>query len=172
MPLMLVLLSIALISPAVIPASHQQWNRYIPEKQRKGIFKKAIKSTGMGAALSGRAAACTWLTEQVARALISDAVDRERLTPDEAEVKYRLVRSDDSYSVLIGSMGIRATTFGAYTTKTEIHPSEAFLQRSDDRENFSKGEVREGKMPFYLRGWEQGTFTLVKFSRLNSNVIA
>jgi hypothetical protein len=163
-----ILLCLTLLNLYALAAPGQQWNRYIPEKQRKDIIKKAIKVTGMSSAFSGRTAASTWVTDQVARAIISDAVDKERLTSEEAEVRYRALRPDGQYLILIGSFGMAPSPFGARNVKTVIHPSEAFLQRADDRQNFSKGEVTESASPFYLRSFPEGaTFVTITFPRAN-----
>jgi hypothetical protein len=145
----------------------QQWSRYIPEKQRNDIYKKSAKVTGMGAALSHRMGIAIWVTEPVARAIVSEAVDRERLTPEEAEAKYRLLRPDDTYTFLIDARGFITTPFGAYKTDAPVRASEAFLQRADDRNSFSKGEVKQSDIAIHIRGIENESLYIVRYPKLN-----
>ena len=140
-------------------AQAQQWSKYIPEKQRKDIFKKSSRATGAGAVFSGQIGAATWLTDSMARALVSDSIDRERLTPEEAEDRYLKLRPENSYTFLITGLRLAMSPRGtsARTLNDPLVAAETFLQRGDDRGKFSKAEVADHQFDVNMGGFLRGS---------------
>jgi hypothetical protein len=68
-----------------------KWDKYVPEKERKAIMKPLVKSAGLGGIklIGGMSVIATWQTEPDARAIVSNYIDKDRLTADEAEAKYK-----------------------------------------------------------------------------------
>ncbi|MEW6212310.1 MAG: hypothetical protein AB1631_28540 [Acidobacteriota bacterium] len=137
-----------------ITSNAQQWDKYMPEKGRKSIVNKARRVSGVGAAMAGHIALAIWITDPVARAFVSDAIDKERLTPDEAETRYRQLRPEGSIAFLIDARRQTANKpFGntkASTLDDPLVAAETFLQRADDRNTFSKAEVADHKFEINL----------------------
>src|SRR5262245_52909474 len=80
----------------------QDRNRYISEKGRKNTIKKAGRGTGLAFLMGVQAGADVfWITDQVALALVSQMIDKERLTNEEADERYRMLRDESRYSFLI-----------------------------------------------------------------------
>jgi hypothetical protein len=137
----------------------QEWSRYVPEKQRKEIFKKSIKSTGVGLAMTGQAAGVIWVTEPMARVLVSQAIDRERLTNEEAEARFRQLRPEDSYLFLINALRVGVSPLGGLAASNLGNPlsaNETFLQRGDDRKKFSRAEIADHQFDIHLGGLVRG----------------
>src|SRR5262245_3046468 len=118
----------------------QDWNRYIPEKGRKNLIKKAGRGTGISFLMYVQAGAdIFWITDQVALALVSQMIDKERLTKEEADARYKMLRDESRFSFLIYT--------GSLKSPNNLRPifdplgrNDIFLQRADDQKTFSKGE--------------------------------
>lgn len=95
-------------------ASAQDWSRYVPKKQRSVIIKRSVKGTGMGLAMTGQGAIAYWVTDQLARAMVSEAIDRERLSNEEAEAKYKQLRPEGRYSFGIDVRRIGGSRLGGH----------------------------------------------------------
>lgn len=161
--LILCLVCIIGLAPSALA---QQWSKYIPEKQRKSIFKKSIKTGGLGLAMTGQTVAAIWMTDQTARALVSEAIDRERLTPDAADLKFKALRPDNGYCFLFNSLRFAIGVLGAATAKTVANPlksNETFLQRSEDQKKFSRGQVDDREFDIALGGVFSGPGTIVTY---------
>jgi hypothetical protein len=159
-------LSWLLVLAFAFPVSAQQWQRYVPPNRRGDLLKKNIRTSGMGAVISGKASLVIWITEPVACALVSNIVDHERLTADEAEAKYRTLYNPDAYTLFIGSLGIVGTPFGAYTKREDVHLPESFLQRADDKSAFAKGEAKPFEGSFYIRGMNAYNQIILEFPKV------
>lgn len=122
----------------------QQWPKYIAPKQQKEILKKAMRGTGIGGILIKSASAgIYWVTEPVARALVSQMIDKERLTDSEADERFATLRRDDVYTIAVYSTSL---SFGGKTVNEAVDPigkNDFFLQRADDRKVFSKATVEK-----------------------------
>lgn len=144
---------ILLISVITTPSQENQWDKYVPEKQRTGLLKKAVKVTGLGAAMTGQDAWAFWITDSVARVLVSRTIDKERLTIEEAEERYKALRPKSSFLILLNIRRMRvvrgttATSIGEPLAEREI-----FLQRAADTKQFSKGAILEHNFDINLAG--------------------
>lgn len=127
-----------------------QWARYMVKKERKGILKKSLRSEGFGAVFAGGFQASggimpvsMWVTDPVARSLVSTQVDEERLTPDEAEARYLELRTPDAYTLLLFTKEIAEAPMARRPKLKEsanpVEENKVFLQRKDDVKLFSKG---------------------------------
>ena len=136
----------------------QKWDKYIPEKQRKDTFKKCFKATGMGAAMTGQIGITMWVTESMARVLVSQSIDKERLTNEEAEAKYNQLRNKSGYTFLIDARRVATSPFGtrASSLNNPLAPNETFLQRKENKERFAKGEVGDHQFEINLGGLFRG----------------
>lgn len=132
----------------------QQWDKYIPKNKRNNIFKKSARGTGMGAAMTGQIGVSYWITEDMARVLVSETIDKERLTVEEAEARYKVLRPLDSYCFMILAIRGALSPFGTRgsTLTNPIAPKEIFLQRDDDKEKFSKGSIVEHEFDLSFGG--------------------
>lgn len=136
------------------------WNRYVPKKERKDTVRRAVSAAGMGAMMSGRITAAVWLTEKVARVLVSEDIDAERLDATEAEKRYQRLRVPDKYAILIYADAIkgRGGLYGGYSSATAeeldgaLDTSRGFLQRRKNEKAFSRGEWMRERFPFRLGG--------------------
>lgn len=145
-PLILTVLVFAL-SVAARPATQNEWPKYVPPKQQKEILKKAARTTGVGGILvKSSIAGIYWVTEAVARALVSQMVDKERLTNDEADARYRALRKDGVYTIAVYSSSLGFGGLKPKTVNETIDPigkNDFFLQRAEDRKIFSKAVVEK-----------------------------
>jgi hypothetical protein len=126
----------------------QQWDKYIPEKQRKGAMRRAIKFPGVGASLgSGTISYTIWITEEVARSVVSRMIDRERITPEEAEERYKAMRLEGMHVFGIATKSVGSPSpIGSRRASKIVDPltaSELFIQCNDDRKVFSKGTIAD-----------------------------
>jgi hypothetical protein len=132
----------------------QEWSKYVPEKLRKDIFKKSAKTGGTGLALSGQAVIAIWVTEPMARVLVSEAIDRERLTPDAADLRYKALRPEKGYCFLMNTyrFGLGALGASVKDIGNPLANNETFLQRTDDRKRFSRSEIDDHQFDINLGG--------------------
>jgi hypothetical protein len=148
------LITIIAFMSLAVAAQAQEWSRYIPKNQRKDIFKKVVKAGGLGLAMTHQYVGVFWVTESFARVIISEAIDRERLTNEEAEARYKQLRPEGGFCFLIEARRTRESPFGtkASSLGDPLATKELFLQRADDRKKFSKGEVSDHKFDIELGG--------------------
>ncbi len=74
------------------------WKRYIPAPERKAIFDKASRGTGLVAKFRGGVSAkVLWVTDEVVRALVSEMVDKGQLGIKEADWEYFDMRPEKHY---------------------------------------------------------------------------
>ena len=133
----------------------QQWDKYVPKNKRKEAVKDCAKATGMGMVFSGQAALTLWISEPAARVLVSQAIDKERITNQEADEKYLELRPQGVYLFLLDARRITSPAFGRTSAKSLADPlarKELFLQRAGDTKHFSKGEVRDHDFDVNLGG--------------------
>lgn len=147
-------ISIALLLLTPFVGQAQQWDRYIPEKQRKSIVNKARQVSGAGAAIAtGSFMLVYWITDPVARALVSDAIDGERITNEEADALYRKLRPEKAYRFLV-EVRTNSTpphrSSSASSLGDPLAQRQAFLQRADNRNVFAKGEVADHKIDYHF----------------------
>ncbi|MEK6325479.1 MAG: hypothetical protein AABN33_27885 [Acidobacteriota bacterium] len=151
------LLILALLT-ASTAAQQPTWSKYIPKNQRNGIIKKTVRVTGLGASMTGHGTSIAiWATEPTARALVSEIVERERLTPEEADRHLADLRVQNYYCFLINVLERPPSLFTGRRGSGKPSPignplkhREVFLQRAEDRDQFSKGTVSDHEFDFYL----------------------
>jgi hypothetical protein len=139
----------------------QDWSKYVPKNKRKDIVKECTKRTGLGLYLTGQGALAILITEAAARALVSQAIDSERISNKEADAKYEELRPKDVYLFLIDAGHVSGNKFASTSGKKLFDPlarKELFLQRTDDNKQFSKGEVRENYFDINLGGIYSGSY--------------
>lgn len=142
------------------PGESAVWSRYVPKKERKDTVKRAVSGAGMGAMMSGRITAAIWMTDRVARVLVSEDIDAERLDATEAEKRYQRLRVPDKYAILIYADAIKGGggPYGGYSSATAeelegtLDTSRGFLQRRKNEKAFSRGEWMSERFPFRLGG--------------------
>ncbi len=164
--------SLVVVWIAFTSVSAQEWGRYVPEKGRKATVKQAVRLSGMGAAVSsGQQAYVLWVSDPVARAMVSNMVDRERLSEEEAETRYKSLRPDDGYIILIFTKFIgtpkpmrspRASEAADPLTRGEL-----FIQRAADRKSFSKGELLERSFDVDLGLFSAENSYIISFPKKN-----
>jgi hypothetical protein len=130
--LVLVLLTTATPAARATPG----WSLYVLEKGRKGILKKARRREVTADGLIGGTIIDTiWITRDVARALVSQKIDDERISTEEADRYFALLRPGNCYHV-----HVRYSTLAG---GPELNGSGIFLQRADNRDVFSRGKLAD-----------------------------
>lgn len=152
------------------------WARYVPKNKRKDTVKRAVSAAGMGAMMSGRITAAIWMTDEVARTLVSEDIDAERLDPTAAETRYQRLRVPDKYAILVYADAIKGGgAFGGYSSATPeeldgaLDRSRGFLQRKQDEKIFSRGEWMPERFPFRLNGRRLEKSFIVLFPKTNES---
>lgn len=132
----------------------QQWSKYIPEKQRKDILKKSARGTKVGGAFGSLFVNVVWINDSTARAMVSTLIDRERLTPDEADARYLKFRPSNSFLflVFVFRSGISPLGESGRAIVNPLLASETFLQRADDHQKFAKAEVADHDSDLFYSG--------------------
>jgi hypothetical protein len=143
----------------------QQWGKYIPEKQRKDIIKKSFKGTGVGGIFAGKAASVFWITDPMACAVVSNFIDRERLSSDEATTRYEALRANNIYTFLIDALQFRHLLSGVYGRKGDIPEAEMFLQRADNRKLFAKGELAQANIRLGIFNVNDANLLIARFPK-------
>jgi hypothetical protein len=140
---------------STVSAQENQWDKYIPEKQRKDIMKKVNKATGVGAALSGQNAIVLWVTEPVSRVFTSATIDKKRISNKEADELYQSFRSESFYTFVIVTIIMPVGAFGSRRASSIGNPlakDEIFLQQKENNKIFSKGEAPAHDFDFIIGG--------------------
>lgn len=149
------------------------WSKYVPKKQRGDTVKKSIRANGVGGVLSGNSTAAIWVTEPMARCIVSDAIDHERLTPEEADKEYADLRPEESHCFLVNTVKVTGGLLPAPrrigpprqpgTVTDPLSRKEVFLQRAENREQFSKGTVADHQFDVYMgpAGYPQSAYVLL-----------
>jgi hypothetical protein len=120
------------------PASAQDWQRYIAESQRKEVFKKASLNTGLTAKLISKVnARVLWVTDEVARAIVSDMLDKKYISVKDADSEYFDIRPFNHFLFYLFIKVDKKTPWGPLD-------QQAFsLYKENDQQNrLSSGEVK------------------------------
>lgn len=134
--------------PSVVDAQGN-WLRYVQKNKRRDIVKNARQESGIGAGLATNSiSAAIWISEPVAAAIVSAQMDRERLTPEEAEESFRALRPADAYVIGLVIRLLEDPDFDIGDTdekdsKKILKRREVFLQRKADTSRFSRGEIHD-----------------------------
>ena len=128
-------------------ASAQEWKRYIPEAQRKEIYKKATANTGMGAKFISKVnARVLWVTDEVARALVSDMLDRKLVSLKEADWEFCDLRPDNQFLFYLFIRVDKKNPWGPLDQQAF-----SLYKENDPANRLSSGEVREASFKEGLR---------------------
>jgi hypothetical protein len=160
------LLSVMVLLLACGSVRTQEWSKYVHEKQRNDIMKKSFKGTGFGGIFAGKMAGVFWITDPMARVIISKAIDRERLSPDEATSNLEALRPNDTYTFIIDAVELHHALFGVYGKKGNIPEAEMFLQRADNRKLFIKGDLTESDVRLGIRTIDDSNLMIARFPKV------
>jgi hypothetical protein len=128
-------------------ASAQEWKRYIPEAQRKEVYKKATVNTGMSAKFISKVnARVLWVTDEVARAIVSDMLDKKYVGLKEADWEYFDLRPDNQFLFYLFIKVDKKTPWGPLDQKAF-----SLYKESDSANRLSSGEVNEASFKQGLR---------------------
>ncbi|HLG16130.1 MAG TPA: hypothetical protein VJH03_16725 [Blastocatellia bacterium] len=146
----------------------QDWSHYVPAKGRGDTIKRARRNSGAGAALATNLVILTyWVTDPVAKAIVSDMADRERLTESDANKRYEVYRKEDKF-VFIVEVNEVAAGYSRGSLKESASPlssREIFLQRADNHKEFTKGNIEEGEIDFQLGSGKQTNTYILTFPK-------
>jgi hypothetical protein len=141
------LTGLALLSGFALSARAQEWKRYIPEGQRKEVYKKATVNTGLSAKfLSKVNARVLWVTDEVARAIVSDMLDKKYVSLKEADWEYFDLRPDNQYLFYLFINVDKKTPWGPLDQKAF-----SLYKENDPANRLSGGEVNEASFKQGLR---------------------
>jgi hypothetical protein len=130
-------------------AQGQEWNRYVESKDRKDILKKASRKSGIGAMMAANATArVIWVTDPVARALVSQMIDAG-LSKSAANGEYLDLREQRYHLfILVIQRADRGASQKPWSEQLEPLDRKAFyLQRSNDPyAKSSEGEVTGARL--------------------------
>jgi hypothetical protein len=143
----------------------QEWSKYVPEKQRNDIMKKSFKGTGFGGIFAGKMAGVIWVTDHMARVIVSKAVDRERLSPEEASIRLDTLRPGEKYTFIIDALELHHAIFGVYGKKGSIPEAEMFLQRADNNKLFAKGDLTQADIRLGVRTIDDSNLMIARFPK-------
>jgi hypothetical protein len=135
----LIFASLALLMGFAASASAEEWKRYIPEAQRKEVYKKATVNTGMSAKFISKVnARVLWVTDEVARAIVSDMLDKKYVSLKEADWEYFDLRPDNHFLFYLFIKVDKKTPWGPLDQKAF-----SLYKESDSANRLSSGEVNE-----------------------------
>ncbi|HEY6327699.1 MAG TPA: hypothetical protein VI756_00060 [Blastocatellia bacterium] len=146
----LCLLCLVLPVPRVaVVAAHnaEQWGKYVPPQGRKQILKKATRV--VSSTFSSGEASVTWVTDDVASALVSSMIDKERLSLADADKRYGELRGDHYtflatvWFVMVGREPIGMHHHSSADIANPIKSDTLFLQRAEDNKVFSRGTAAQ-----------------------------
>lgn len=129
------------------PTSAQEWKRYIPEAQRKEVYKKASLNTGLTAKFMSKVnARVLWVTDEVARAMVSDMLDKKLVSAKDADSEYFDIRPFNHFLFYLFIKVDKKTPWGPLD-------QQAFsLYKENDQSNrLSSGEVIEASFKRGIR---------------------
>jgi hypothetical protein len=115
----IILIQTGLAHTQSLSTDGKAWDRYLPEKQRIKVYEDSLVSTHFtienvsgpiersSQVFSTRASAdCLWVTEIVARTLVSTTVDEDKITADVAEEHYQALRPADTFLLAVRTHGL------------------------------------------------------------------
>jgi hypothetical protein len=168
---MKVLRSITVICFLASVLNAQQWTDYLKDKNKREYLKHSMRIAGTGSVLATNTGShVLWVTDTIARALVASKIERERISEDEAQAFFKTLRPDGRYTFIIFT---RHTGIGGSSASVAVDPltaTELFLQRADDRNVFSKGEIsgRDFDVDLSLFGGAKNIYAIT-FSKLDRN---
>ncbi len=169
--LIAVLIPFASNSSAARLAPQSTWSKYMPKKQRVSTVRGFSKSTGLGGLMKGASmGAFLWVTDPVASAIVSDAIDDERLTPEEADARYALLRAPDVYTFIAVVIVVRGYGFFTRADTVDVPggpfaENQLFLQLKENTQTFSRGEVHPDPISISVGGKTSKSNYIVRFPK-------
>ncbi|MBI3653304.1 MAG: hypothetical protein HY231_19925 [Acidobacteria bacterium] len=134
-----IIAAVALVVLLASNAAAQQWKRYIPEAQRKEVYKKATVNTGLSAKFISKVnARVLWVTDEVARAIVSDMLDKKYVSATDADSEYFDLRPFSHFLFYLFIKVDKKTLWGPLDQQAF-----SLYKASDPTNRLSSGEVRE-----------------------------
>jgi hypothetical protein len=128
-------------------ASAQDWKRYIPEAQRREVFKKATLNTGLTAKFISKVnARVLWVTDEVARAIVSDMLDKKYIRAQDADSEYFDIRPFNHFLFYLFIKVDKKTPWGPLDQQAF-----SLYKENDQKNRLSSGEVKEASFKEGLR---------------------
>jgi hypothetical protein len=132
------------------------WARYVPKKESGNFLRPPTSKASQPGSASGTdfVTLVTWLTETAARSFVSRQLDKERLTPNEAEERFQTLRPDDVHIVLVTLkyLDISGKKNTDRRPSDPLEVAECFLRRRDDRTIFSGAVLVDSVTDYKLGG--------------------
>jgi hypothetical protein len=128
-------------------AQAQEWKRYIAENDRKAIYQKATAKTGLTAKfISKKTAQVLWVTDEVARAIVSDMLDKKLLSVKDADSEYFDLRPFSHYLFYLFIKVDKKTPWGPLDQKAF-----SLYKENDQTNRLSSGEVKDASFKEGIR---------------------
>jgi hypothetical protein len=138
---------VVLLLGSAVSTQAQDWKRYIAEKDRQAIFQKATAKTGLTARfISKKNAQVLWVTDEVARAIVSDMLDQKHIRPNEADEQYFDLRPFNHYLFYLFIKVDKKSPWGPLDQQAF-----SLYKENDQRNRLSSGEVREANFTEGIR---------------------
>ena len=166
------LVCLMLVVLATVPIKAQDWSRYVPEKSRSEIIKRAKRDSGFGRMMATNLRVTAyWLTEPLASVLVSSAVDKERLSENEANERRQKYRSAEQYVFLIKAQETQTRHIRGNVNDiaNPLRSGEIFLQRADNHKVFAKGEIQNNSYDFRLEDGGLSNYYLLTFPKISKD---
>jgi hypothetical protein len=130
---------LVLLTGFAAPTEAQEWKRYIAEAQRKEVYKKATANTGLKSKFISKVnARVLWVTDEVARAIVSDMLDKKAVGLKEADWEYFDLRPDNHFLFYLFINVDKKTPWGPLDQKAF-----SLYKENDPANRLSSGEVNE-----------------------------
>jgi hypothetical protein len=152
----LVALFVLSLLASAVPAQEKQWDKYIPnlKKERERIQNKSLQSSTVNSPLGGTLIRARWLTEDYIRAEVSQKIDDERLTAEEASAEFKKQRETREHTFIV-------IIYTHNNTDEPINPKGIFLQKAIDKKVFIRGSRGFKGKTDYISGWYVTTCYIV-----------
>ena len=132
---------------AGLPAAAVAWKRYVPATERKAVLSKATRGTGLSKKFISKVnARVLWVTDEVARALVSDMLDRKQVSESEADWEYFQLRPEKHYLFVLFIKVDKGTPWGPLDKK-----GFSLYKENDPVNRIVEGEAEEAYFSDKLR---------------------
>jgi len=150
----------------------QEWAHYVPEKNRSDIIKHVKRDSGFARMMATNFRVTVyWLTEPLADVLVSSAVDKERLSENEANERYQKYRNIGQYVFLIKVQETQGRHIRGNVSDVvnPLQSGEVFLQRADDHKVFARGVIQNSSYDFRLEDGGMSNYYLLTFPKVSKD---
>jgi hypothetical protein len=120
-------------------AQSEKWKKYLPVKNNpfiKMLNDSSESGRSKGQRTGGMIVRAVWITDLVAREKVSRLIDRERISNDEAEQRFKESRSETEYQFTL--------RVHSDVSAEPINREAVFLQSAADRTKFVRAKVSGG----------------------------